>query len=230
MKLRNILLTLSVVMISILITSCGDDATDPNDNNNNNNNNTLTFNEISISGKLQSFSLATMSLVPWSKGAGTIQARANNSKSIILGTGTLNADGTFNLTFSKTLSTTYFTPFANYKSVWGNGVNYTPADGQATAQMSIGYVAITSNGTTNVETQVSCVVMNNLVPVQKWYPVVYTAAGTNTGTDLSGNVYDCTFAKGWSFFGVYYDMPTKGKMKYVNSATIPANVVWQDGL
>jgi hypothetical protein len=226
MRIKNVLMILLIWTISLIVISCGDDTpTDPDDNNNTDTTKTdsIVIPQKVVTGTLKIYQLDGSS-TPWDKGICEISARVYNYP-VPLATGTVNADGSFTLTFKKTIATTVFSKLVSDEGVfWGNGVQYTPSTLKRSADDIKFMVYPTINGK-QTAVEVLCQVMSNIVLIEKWMPIIYNSDGSIKGTDALGFVYDCTFTKGFNFRGYLVDTP-KGKLTTITSANLPNNVLW----
>jgi hypothetical protein len=233
MKSKLSLLLLFIFALPLFILSCSNDTTtEPGDDNNNTTGkDSLSFEELSISGVIKKKTMQSTKyvLAPWEYEACDFEARLNDSKTNVVGTGKINSDGSFTLKFKKSISKTPFMTYADMKILLlGNNVTFTPAN--VSTAYSIRTFAVVNNKGTKEDVEIFCDRLNaSLTPLESWSPVVYSADGSINGTDMSGNVWNSTFKKGWYFFSETYDVPTKGKMTYSTAASIPASATWYYG-
>ena len=220
--MNSLKITFGLLSFFILI-SCKKEENNPDENNSNPTAETVTVSQKTVSGNAKYYDPIS-GIQTWIDGDCELTARLESGGADILGTGTISANGDFNITYKSTLPATAFTSFQNM--LWGSGITYTPTNGSMI--QTVRHFVKKADGTTK---ELFIKEFNGANWVSGWSPVVMPQSGSISGTDLMGIVWsNYTFSAGWNFHRGVYDTPSIGTQTNECYADPALNAVWYVGV
>jgi len=220
--MNSLKITFGLLSFFVLF-SCKKEENNPDENNTNPPVETVTVSQKTVSGNAKYYDPIS-GIQLWMDGDCELTARLEPGGADILGTGTISANGDFNITYKSTLPTSAFTSFQNM--LWGSGITYTPSNGSMI--QTVRHFVKKSDGTTK-ELFIKEFSGNNWV--SGWSPIVMTQSGNISGTDLMGFVWSTyNFSSGWNFQRSVYDTPSVGNQTNECYSDPALNAVWYVGI